>query len=97
VPGECGESGQGGLPQEERLNRRNKIVAHPENCSGCSACQLACSFLFAGAFNPLKAYIKINWSGDMDRSISFTDECTNCGTCVKYCNYGALELEEANS
>jgi len=79
------------------LNKRKKVIAYPEQCSGCSACQLACSFLFTGAFNPLKAYIKVNWSGDLDRSISFTDECTGCGVCVKYCNYGALELEEAKS
>lgn len=75
------------------MKERKRIIAHPERCSGCSACQLACSLLFTGTFNPLEAYIRINWSGDLDRHISFTDECTSCGVCVRYCNYGALELE----
>lgn len=77
------------------MKEKKKIRAYPEKCSGCSACQLACSLLFTGTFNPLKAYIKINWPGDLDRHIEFTDECTSCGACIKYCNYGALELEEA--
>ncbi|MCK4388504.1 MAG: hypothetical protein KAW00_06990 [Dehalococcoidia bacterium] len=80
--------------EKRKVKRKKRIMTHPENCSGCSACQLACSFLLTGVFNPLKAYIKINWSGDLDRCISFTDECTTCGACVKYCNYGALELDE---
>jgi len=87
------------IENHRRLKRKEskKMIVHPENCSGCLACQLVCSLLFTGAFNPLRARIKINWIGDLDRYISFTDKCTNCGVCVKYCNYGALELEEGGS
>lgn len=74
-----------------KKKRLKEIRVYPEKCSGCISCQLACSFAYHKAFNPLKAYIVINWTGDLEREISFTDECNNCGLCVKYCNYGALQ------
>lgn len=73
--------------------RQRRLTVRPDLCSGCLSCQLVCSFLFTGAFNPLKARIEISWSGDMDRRVALTDECTGCGACVEYCNYGALSLE----
>lgn len=65
------------------------IEVHPEKCSGCLSCQLACSFTNLKSFNPLKAEIIIDWR--KDNSITFTPECTDCGVCVSYCHYGALE------
>jgi len=72
-----------------------KVKAYPEKCSGCMSCALACSWTFTGAFNPLKSRILINWPGDAQRSIIFTRECTNCGVCVEYCNFDALEVVES--
>ena len=79
-----------------KVNRKRfkEIKVHPEKCSGCLSCQLACSLAYNKAFNPLKARIIINWIGDMEREISFTDNCNNCGICVQYCNFGALEEAE---
>lgn len=71
------------------------IKVYPERCSGCMSCQLACSFTYEGSFNPLKARIIINWPGDLECKISFTETCTDCGVCVQYCNYDALQIEEA--
>ncbi|MGP3702256.1 MAG: 4Fe-4S binding protein [Candidatus Bathyarchaeota archaeon] len=68
-----------------------KIQVFPEKCTGCLRCQLICSFAYEGVFNPLKAKIVVNW---VDGEISFKDECTNCGSCVEYCGYGALKLVE---
>jgi carbon-monoxide dehydrogenase iron sulfur subunit len=68
-----------------------EIRVHPEKCSGCLCCQLACSLAYDKKFNPLKARIIINWIGEIDRGISFTDSCNKCCLCVQYCNFGALE------
>jgi ferredoxin len=78
---------------EARTKKKHimEIRAYPEKCSGCMACQLACSFAYDKSFNPFKSRIIINWIGDIERQISFTEECNNCGLCVKYCHYGALE------
>ena len=69
------------------------IEVHPENCAGCQACQLICSFTFTQSFNPLEAYILIDLTGRMEKRIRFTDDCKLCSICAKYCAYGALELK----
>lgn len=74
--------------------RFKKIKIYPEKCSGCLSCQLACSFTYEKSFNPLKARIVINWPGDIERKISFTEDCIKCGICADYCNYGTIQVVE---
>jgi len=71
-----------------------------EDCGGCGNCQLACSFFKTGIFNPASSRIKLNRVEGKERwSISFTDDCDQCGMCAKYCYYGVLRggKIEANS
>ena len=75
--------------------RTEKIRAIPEACSGCLMCQLACSCAWARAYNPAQSRILIEEVDDISPfRIAFTDECNDCGLCVRYCYYGALELAE---
>ncbi len=76
-------------------NRSKEVKAYPEKCAGCMNCALACSWTFTGKFNPLNSRILINWPGDTQRSIIFTRECNDCGVCVDYCNFDALEVVES--
>ena len=69
-----------------------KIESQVEKCTGCIICQFQCSFQYHKEFNPSKARIKIEKSPHDIHSISFTNECTNCGICVQFCAYGALQL-----
>jgi NAD-dependent dihydropyrimidine dehydrogenase PreA subunit len=64
---------------------RSDVIIKPELCKECLSCQLICSLVNLGAFNPLKAYITI----DRDQ-IEFTDDCTQCNQCLPYCGYGAI-------
>jgi ferredoxin len=74
-----------------------KIHVHTDNCTGCLRCQLGCSDLYAGAFNPASAHIQVTVSGS-DCSIGFTEKCTQCGVCADNCFYDALEKKpEDNS
>jgi carbon-monoxide dehydrogenase iron sulfur subunit len=66
-----------------------KIEVAPGKCTGCLRCELACSELFTGAFNPSAARIRVVMRGS-DCDISFTDECTQCCVCVTHCFYDAL-------
>jgi NAD-dependent dihydropyrimidine dehydrogenase PreA subunit len=66
--------------------RKTNVKTNPAVCCECYSCQLACSLVYTGAFNPLKARIVIR-SGE----IAFTDECVEtCSLCAKHCAYGAL-------
>ena len=69
------------------------IKVAPERCTGCLRCQLACSERYTGLSNPMSARISIQLAGSECR-ISFTPECTVCGTCVEQCFYGALVMEK---
>lgn len=68
---------------------KTNIRVESKECTQCYCCQLICSFVFTGAFNPEKARIII----DPPDSISFTDDCVKgCTLCVKYCPTGAISL-----
>jgi len=68
------------------------IDVRPEKCTGCLICQLACSLVHHKLFNPSLAKISIKFVGD-EREITFTEDCDRCGTCAKFCAYGALEVK----
>ena len=61
-----------------------------ENCTGCLRCALACSELYTGSVNPVKAYIRVERAPDV-YTIRFEPDCNECGICVDSCFYGALE------
>jgi len=65
---------------------KTNVKADPTACAECYSCQLICSLIYTGAFNPLMARIVIR-----PGEISFRDECVEtCSLCTKYCAYGAL-------
>ncbi|MBI5013946.1 MAG: 4Fe-4S dicluster domain-containing protein [Deltaproteobacteria bacterium] len=68
-------------------------VAAPEQCSGCRLCALACSFYNTGEreFSLAAASIRIDRvRGENSFSPQVLEDCTGCGTCVPYCEYGVL-------
>lgn len=66
-----------------------------EYCTGCQRCQLTCSLVNEGVFNPAQANIRVLITAD--KGISYrvyrTDECLECGNCVDACVFGCLTLE----
>jgi len=72
----------------------SEITVIEENCVGCRICQLKCSSVFHNKFIPSEAYIQIDDAYELSPKIIFLDGCTECGQCVKYCPYGALNLKE---
>ena len=72
------------------------ISTKPETCSGCLCCALACSFFTSTerAFNPSQSKIRIVPDPDDGRfEIEFTEDCTLCGICADYCEFGVLSQE----
>ena len=74
-------------------------MADPARCTGCLICELRCSLRFEKAFNPSKARIRVRRlvAAENEYEISFSEDCDNCGLCVRYCPYGALSQEKRQS
>lgn len=86
---------EGAVTEAKRCLRCDlPIIADMNRCAGCITCELICSFKDGNLFNPLKAAIKVDKiRGGAEYGIVFTDECNNCGLCVRYCTREALTRE----
>ena len=73
-------------------SNNEEVLIDLERCTGCCNCQLICSLTYSKTFNPSQARILI--SQMPGEAISFTEDCTECNLCVKYCVYGTLKLKE---
>jgi NAD-dependent dihydropyrimidine dehydrogenase PreA subunit len=72
------------------------IDVNPNLCIACYSCQLWCSLVYTGAFNPEKARITIVYSSPPH--ISFSDDCIKgCSLCTKYCPTGAIKRANRRS
>lgn len=71
------------------------LYVQPEKCTGCRTCELTCSFLHVGEFNPLRSRISV---------VSFEKEgffypavCQQCNPapCMMVCPVGAIVHNES--
>ena len=66
-----------------------KILAlHPEKCTGCLRCELACSYMQTGTFQPSKSVIRVSPLEGYTSYAPYT--CTQCaeGWCMTACPVG---------
>ena len=66
------------------------LVVNIDKCTGCRACEYACSFVHTGEFNPLDSRIRIGEF--LDDFIFVPSVCTQCedAYCVRVCPSHAL-------
>ena len=71
------------------------LMIHPEKCTGCRNCELACSFEHGGAFRPGASRIHtFTWDRE---GFSVPMMCQQCddAACVKICPTGAMRQSAA--
>ena len=68
------------------------IVLDPAICTGCSICELACSFAKFRVFNPRRSMIRVSYDYEVGRVEAVT-VCSQCGVCVDHCPTGALRVD----
>lgn len=67
---------------------------HPEKCTGCRQCELACSWVQTGAFQPSKSVIRVHV---FDEQASFAPyACFQCreAWCMQACPVNAIDVDE---
>jgi len=74
------------------------LVIHPEKCTACRACELACSMKHHNEFNLSRSRIQVNIF--LEEAVYIPATCTQCDhclsidgdpECVKFCTPKALE------
>jgi carbon-monoxide dehydrogenase iron sulfur subunit len=78
---------------------RKVLIVDTDKCTGCMVCELACSMVSYGEYNPEKSYIKILKNKEMDVNVvALRIGCNFCGECVEWCLPEAIkfvDLKEA--
>ena len=91
---------RGVKPEGTTVSIASKIMdtAH-DNCVGCVLCQLACSWVKHGEFNPAKSFIDIqrNELREGHWKASFTEDCDVCGYCFSFCHFDAIHLQKTKT
>lgn len=69
-------------------------------CNGCRMCEMICSLVHVGQFQPSKSFIKIHKIEEKGLDIPVVSQaCDMCGSedypqCVRYCPTVVLKIEE---
>ena len=66
----------------------------PEKCTGCMQCELACSWVQTGTFQPSRSLIRVNVFDEEASYAPYT--CLQCDEawCLKACPVDAIYLDE---
>lgn len=69
----------------------------PEKCTGCMQCELACSWVQTGTFQPSKSLIRVNVFDEEASYAPYT--CLQCDEawCMTACPVNAIGIEEGNA
>ncbi len=69
------------------------LMIHPDKCTGCRNCELACSFFHEGDFRPRASRIHVfTWERE---GISVPMTCQHCddAPCISVCTPGAMHRD----
>jgi len=75
----------------------SRLTVNASKCRGCRSCQLACSFVKHGLFNPLKSYIIMERLVETEHTTpTISEGCDLCAGkpfCAAVCPYGTIEFK----
>ncbi len=76
------------------MSQLEALEIDPEKCTGCKQCELACSWVQVGAFQPSKSQIRVHV---FDEQASYAPyACLQCDEawCMQACPVNAIDVDE---
>src|SRR5258707_13581896 len=75
-----------------RMNKSLKII--PDKCTGCMQCELACSWVQTGSFQPSRSLIRVNVFDEEASYAPYT--CTQCDEagCMQACPVNPIAIDQ---
>ena len=69
------------------------LAIHPERCTGCKQCELACSWVQTGAFQPSRSVIRVHIFDEQASFAPYT--CFQCSEawCMQACPVNAIDID----
>ena len=69
------------------------LIVDGEKCTGCRVCELICSSVKSGEYNPEKSCIKVMTNMELDVHIPVISlKCDLCGKCIEWCFTKAIRF-----
>src|SRR6266496_4900164 len=79
--------------RQERRRRMRQLRIIPDKCTGCMQCELACSFVQTGTFQPSRSVIRVNIFDEEASYAPYT--CFQCeeAWCMQACPVNAIAID----
>jgi Fe-S-cluster-containing hydrogenase component 2 len=71
------------------------LQIHPEKCTGCKQCELACAWVQTGSFQPSRSVIRVHVFDEQASFAPYT--CFQCDEawCMQACPVNAIDVDDA--
>ena len=72
------------------------MMVDANRCTGCRVCELACSMIQVGEYNPARSKIRVLQNRELDVNIPVVQAgCDQCEECVRWCFSEAIRFTDA--
>jgi carbon-monoxide dehydrogenase iron sulfur subunit len=70
------------------------LQIHPDKCTGCRQCELACSWVQTGSFQPSKSVVRVHIFDEQASFAPYTCFQCNEAWCMQVCPVNAIDVDE---
>src|SRR5258705_9591998 len=84
-------------PARRKEEEVSVLKIYPEKCTGCLRCELACSYMQTGEYQPAKSVIRVSpFEGHTSYAPYTCPQCAE-GWCMTACPVGAIQINAAGA